>query len=52
MNYQDKRILIVEDEPALARVLCEYFIQSGFKTHIIDNEWKLSIGLKTISPTC
>jgi len=37
MNYQDKTILIVEDEPALASVLCEYFIQSGFQTHIIDN---------------
>lgn len=37
MDYQDKTILIVEDEPALARVLCEYFIQSGFQTHIIDN---------------
>ncbi|WP_372881255.1 response regulator [Psychromonas sp.] len=37
MNYEDKKILIVEDEPALASVLCEYFIQSGFKTQLIDN---------------
>ncbi|PKH02776.1 two-component system response regulator BaeR [Psychromonas sp. MB-3u-54] len=37
MNYQDKTILIIEDEPALASVLCEYLIQSGFQTHIIDN---------------
>jgi two-component system, OmpR family, response regulator BaeR len=37
MNYQDKTILIVEDEPALASVLCEYLTQSGFQTHIIDN---------------
>ncbi|MCG6202653.1 response regulator [Psychromonas antarctica] len=37
MNYQQKTILIVEDEPSLARVLCEYFSQSGFQTHIIDN---------------
>lgn len=37
MNYQHKTILIVEDEPSLAAVLSEYFSQSGFKTHIIDN---------------
>lgn len=37
MNYQDKTILIVEDEPSLASVLCEYFIQAGFKTQLIDN---------------
>ncbi|MGB5445335.1 MAG: response regulator [Psychromonas sp.] len=37
MNYQDITILIVEDEPSLASVLCEYFIQAGFKTHLIDN---------------
>jgi len=35
MNYQDKTILIVEDEPSLACVLSEYFVQSGFQTHII-----------------
>ncbi|WP_028864427.1 response regulator [Psychromonas aquimarina] len=37
MNYQKKTILVVEDEPSLAAVLCEYFSQSGFQTHIIDN---------------
>ncbi len=37
MNYQEKTILVVEDEPSLATVLCEYFSQSGFQTHIIDN---------------
>jgi two-component system response regulator BaeR len=37
MNYQDKTILVVEDEPSLATVLCEYLSQSGFQTHIIAN---------------
>ena len=37
MNYPDKTILIVEDEPALADVLSEYFMQSGFQTYIIGN---------------
>lgn len=37
MNYQEKTILVVEDEPSLATVLCEYLSQSGFQTHIIDN---------------
>ena len=37
MNYQQKTILVVEDEPSLATVLCEYFSQSGFQSHIIDN---------------
>lgn len=50
MNYQDKRILIVEDEPALARVLCEYFIQSGFQTHIIDNGMEVVDWVKNHQP--
>ncbi len=37
MNYQQKSILIVEDEASLATVLCEYLSQSGFQAHIIDN---------------
>lgn len=37
MIYQDKTILIVEDELSLASVLSEYFMQSGFQTHIINN---------------
>ncbi len=37
MSYQQKTILIVEDETSLATVLCEYLSQSGFQAHIIDN---------------
>lgn len=37
MNSQQKNILVVEDEPSLAIVLCEYLAQTGFHTHIIDN---------------
>lgn len=36
-DSQDKTILVVEDEPSLAIVLCEYLSRSGFQTHIIDN---------------
>ena len=36
MNKQ-KSILVVEDEPSLAAVLCEYLSRSGFQTHIIEN---------------
>jgi two-component system response regulator BaeR len=50
MNYQDKTILIVEDEPALARVLCEYFIQSGFQTHLIDNGQEVVDWVKNHQP--
>ncbi|ABM02828.1 response regulator BaeR [Psychromonas ingrahamii 37] len=50
MNYQDKTILIVEDEPALASVLCEYFIQSGFQTHIIDNGLEVIDWVKNYQP--
>jgi len=37
MDYQQKTILVVEDEPSLAIVLCEYLANVGFQTHIIDN---------------
>ena len=37
MNIPLKTILVVEDEPSLATVLCEYLVQAGFQTHIIDN---------------
>ena len=37
MDYQQKMILVVEDEPSLAIVLCEYLARSGFQTHIIEN---------------
>ncbi len=32
-----KRILIVEDEPDLSRLLAEYIAQAGYSTHIIKN---------------
>lgn len=37
MTISAKKILVVEDEPSLAIVLCEYLAQAGFQTHIIDN---------------
>ncbi|NQZ51488.1 MAG: response regulator [Moritella sp.] len=37
MTQSAKTILVVEDEPSLAIVLCEYLAQAGFQTHIIDN---------------
>lgn len=37
MPNTEKTILVVEDEPSLATVLCEYLAQAGFQTHIIDN---------------
>jgi len=50
MNYQEKTILIVEDEPSLAIVLCEYFAQSGFQTHIIDNGLEVIAWVKCHQP--
>lgn len=50
MNYQEKTILIVEDEPSLAIVLCEYFAQSGFQTHIIDNGLEVIAWVKRHQP--
>lgn len=37
MNFNDKTILVVEDEPSLATVLCEYLNHAGFKTDVLDN---------------
>ncbi|WP_435237105.1 response regulator [Psychromonas sp. PT13] len=37
MSSQEKLILVVEDEPSLAVVLCEYLARAGYRTHIIDN---------------
>ncbi|WP_392340647.1 response regulator [Moritella marina] len=37
MTQSAKTILVVEDEPSLAIVLCEYLAQAGFQTHIIAN---------------
>jgi two-component system response regulator BaeR len=37
MDFQQKQILVVEDEPTLATILCEYLTQSGFGTTIIDD---------------
>ena len=37
MKNSAKTILVIEDEPSLAIVLCEYLTQAGFQTHIIDN---------------
>jgi two-component system response regulator BaeR len=37
MSEHDKPILVVEDEPALAKVLCEYLQHAGYNTfHIAD----------------
>jgi len=37
MNSNQKNILVVEDEPTLAVILCEYLTQSGFGTTIIED---------------
>lgn len=37
MDTKPKTILIVEDEPKLAEVMCEYLQQAGFLTHGIGN---------------
>ncbi|MCW8995502.1 MAG: response regulator, partial [Psychromonas sp.] len=50
MNYQEKNILVVEDEPSLAAVLCEYLAQSGFQTHIIDNGMEVINWVKLHQP--
>ena len=50
MNYQDNTILIVEDEPSLASVLCEYFVQAGFKTQLIDNGLEVIDWVKRYQP--
>ncbi|KXO14303.1 Response regulator BaeR [Moritella sp. JT01] len=45
-----KKILVVEDEPSLAIVLCEYLAQAGFQTHIIDNGLEVIDWVKQKSP--
>jgi len=45
-----KTILVVEDEPSLAIVLCEYLAQSGFQTHIIDNGLEVIDWVKQQNP--
>ncbi len=45
-----KKILVVEDEPSLAIVLCEYLAQAGFQTHIIDNGLEVIDWVKQESP--
>lgn len=37
MSSDKQTILIVEDEPKLAKLLQDYLVQSGFETHHIDN---------------
>jgi two-component system, OmpR family, response regulator BaeR len=37
MAYQQKNILVVEDEPTLATILCEYLAQAGFAASTIDD---------------
>ncbi|WP_375748553.1 response regulator [Vibrio sp. HN007] len=37
MSDRQKTVLVVEDEPALAAVLCEYLQHSGFTQHWIDD---------------
>ena len=45
-----KKILVVEDEPSLATVLCEYLAQAGFQTHIIDNGLEVIDWVKQENP--
>ncbi len=45
-----KKILVVEDEPSLAIVLCEYLAQAGFQTHIIDNGLEVIDWVKQENP--
>lgn len=37
MENSENTILIVEDEPSLASVLCEYLTHAGYKAHSIEN---------------
>ncbi|CAM3192225.1 response regulator [Moritella viscosa] len=50
MTNLAKKILMVEDEPSLAIVLCEYLAQAGFQTHIIDNGLEVIDWVKQESP--
>jgi two-component system response regulator BaeR len=50
MDFQKKHVLVVEDEPTLAAILCEYLTQSGFGTNIIsDGAWVIE-GVKSQKP--
>ncbi|QUM88367.1 response regulator [Moritella sp. 36] len=50
MTNLAKKILMVEDEPSLAIVLCEYLAQAGFQTHIIDNGLEVIDWVKQENP--
>lgn len=50
MTQSAKTILVVEDEPSLAIVLCEYLAQAGFQTHIIDNGLEVIDWVKQHNP--
>ncbi|QUM77412.1 response regulator [Moritella sp. 24] len=50
MTISAKTILVVEDEPSLAIVLCEYLTQAGFQTHIIDNGLEVIDWVKQNTP--
>lgn len=50
MTQLAKTILVVEDEPSLAIVLCEYLAQAGFQTHIIDNGLEVINWVKQENP--
>ena len=50
MNSNKKTILVVEDEPSLAIVLCEYLAKSGYNTHIIDNGMEVIDWVKLNNP--
>ena len=47
---QNRTILIVEDEPALAQVLCEYFQHAGFDTYHIDDGANVVSWVKSYTP--
>jgi two-component system response regulator BaeR len=50
MSANKKMILVVEDEPSLAIVLCEYLAKSGYNTHIIDNGMEVIDWVKLNNP--
>ncbi|MDG3085924.1 response regulator [Vibrio hannami] len=50
MSDKQKTILVVEDEPALAAVLCEYLQHSGFAHHWIDDGADVIDWVKANSP--
>ncbi|TCS38909.1 response regulator [Reinekea marinisedimentorum] len=50
MNFNEKTVLVVEDEPSLATVLCEYLSHAGFKTEVLDNGSSVIPSVKTNQP--